>query len=240
MKRYGTIEYSTVNAPQPIAGICENYNYKSGDQVYEIMGESDLEGIVIHGRKGEVSFSSTPPGDVTALGVRAGAELTITGINTGKVVVTQSSARWQRGQPLTLEAQATHYPNVTATASGTITPATLELERDGGPLQLPTDKVWFGTNGLTGPVAGIVQSCSITETVQSQEEEDGAGEIVAVVLYGYKASASMEVLTSSAAPALGTVLEVFGSFRVTSVDERWAKGQTRALAIEGILIPGVV
>ena len=239
MKTYGTIKFSTVDAPQPIAGICESFTYKSADQVYEIMGESDLEGIVIHGRKGEISFSSTPEGTVVALGVRAGVELTISGVSGGKVLVTTSSAKWSRGVPMVMDAAATHYPDLAATAVGTVTPATISLANSGGPLVLPTDKVWYGVSGITGPVAGIVQSCSASESVQVQEEEDSEGKIVAVALYGYKATASMEILTSAAIPALGSELEAFGTFRITSAEEKWSKGVMRSVSVEGILIPGV-
>ena len=74
-------------------------------------GESDLEGHVFHGRKGDISFSSTPAGDVVALGVRAGAELTITGVTGGKVLVMNSSAM-EPGQSMVIDAQASHYPDL--------------------------------------------------------------------------------------------------------------------------------
>ncbi|MFZ4774634.1 MAG: hypothetical protein ACOYM3_04680 [Terrimicrobiaceae bacterium] len=241
MKTYGTIKYSTVDAPQPIAGICESFNYKSADQIYEIMGEADLEGVVFHGRKGDISFSSTPAGNVTALGVRAGVELTISGVTGGKILVMSSAAKWQRGQPMVMDAQANHYPDLGATASGTITPATLTLARGTTiALQLPTGKVWFGVEGLTPVVDGIVQSCSVAESVQAQEEEDGEGKIVAVVLHSYKATAQMEVLTAGAIPDIGSELEAFGTFRVTSAEEKWSKGAQRSIMVDGILIPGIV
>jgi hypothetical protein len=242
MKKYGTVTYSTVDAPQPISGICESFNYKSADQVYEIMGEADLEGVVFHGRKGELTFSSTPVGGVTALGVRAGAELTISGISGGKILVLNSAAKWSRGAPMVFDAGATHYPDLSATASGTITPATITLAQGSAvPLVLPTDKVWFGTAGLDEPpVAGIVQSCSVSESVQAQEEEDGEGLIVAVVLHSYKASAQMEILSAAAIPALGSELEAFGTFRITSAEEKWSKGAMRSIIVDGLLIPGIV
>ncbi|MEI6035105.1 MAG: hypothetical protein WCS65_12610 [Verrucomicrobiae bacterium] len=244
MKTYGSIKYSTVDAPQPIAGICESFTYKSADQIFEIMGEADLEGLVFHGRKGDISFSSTPAGSVTALGVRAGAELTITGVTGGKVLVMTSSAKWSRGQAMVMDAQANHYPDIPTleVAVGSITPATLDLAQGSLiPLILPTGKVWFGTAGLASPTAGgIVQSCSVSESVQSQDEEDGEGKIVAVALYGYKATASMEILTADAIPDIGSELEAFGTFRITSAEEKWSKGAMRSISVEGLLIPGIV
>jgi hypothetical protein len=239
MKYYGTLKWSTADAPVPVSGIAENFTYREIEQVFEHMGEEEIAAVVTHGKKGEITFSSSPGGDVTALLVRAGSELTIDGISGGKVLCTQASARWQRGSALTMEAQATHYPDLEASSAGSITPATLTLSRTAGPLQLPTDTIWYGVEGLTGPVAGIVQSASISESVQVSEEEDGAGEIVAVALYGYKATGSMEILTAAAKPAVGTELDLFGGFRITSSEERWSKGQTRAVAVEGFLIPGV-
>ena len=117
MKTYGTIKFSTVDARQPIAGICESSNYKSADKVFDIMGECDLKKGILHGRKGGLTFSSTPAGTVVALGVRAGAELMITkdgAALAGKVLVTTSSAKWSRGQPMVMDAAAGHYPAITA------------------------------------------------------------------------------------------------------------------------------
>jgi len=143
---------------------------------------------------------------------------------------------------MVLDATAVHYPGIPAAevGVGSITPATLTLARTAGPLQFPTDKVWFGAEGITGPVAGIVQSVSLSETVQVQEEADSTGDIVACVLHAYKATAQMEILTAAAVPALGTTLTVFGAFKITSAEEKWSKGAMRSISIEGILIPGVV
>lgn len=239
MKYYGTIKFSTVEAPKPIEGICENFTYRRADTVSEVMGEDDLAAVVIHAAKGELSFSSTPEGDVTALGVRAGAELTISGISGGKIIVSSISARWQRGQAMTMNAQAVHYPDL-GTSTGSITTASIGLSRVAGPLQLPADKVWWGVEGIASPVAGIVQSLSITESAQLQEEEDGTGDIVAVAVYGYKATASLEVLTSAEPPVMGTELDAFGSFRVTGTEIRWQKQLMRSITIDGLIIPGVV
>jgi len=243
MKTYGSIKFSTVGAPASVlaSGICENYNYKRGNQTTEIMGESDLVGVVLHGEKGEISFSVTPPGDVSALVARAGAELTITGISTGKTIVTTAGAKWQRGQPMTMDVAATHFPDISATATGSITPEAFALSQTEAALVLPTGKVWFGTNGITGAVAGIVQSCSLSETVQLQEEEDNDGKIVALAVHSYKATASMEILTAVAlsAIALGDELDVFGGFRITSAEEKFSKGGTHTISVEGLLIPGV-
>jgi len=243
MKTYGSIKFSTVDAPASVKalGICENYTYKSSNQVYEILDEEALAGIVLHGAKGELSFSVTPEGGVTALNPRAGSEITVTGISTGKVIVPSISAKWQRGQPMTMDVTATHYHGVSATASGTITPGAITLARTGGALVLPTDKVWFSVVGLTAPVAGIVQSCSINESVQVQEEEDADGIISALALYGYKANVSMEILSavalSDAALEAGTEIDAFGGFTITGSEEKWSKNGMRSISVEGILLP---
>lgn len=237
MKTYGTIKYSTVDAKKPFTGICESFNYKITDQIYEHTGEdASVVAMVPHGRKGELTFSASPAATVTALGVRAGAELTITGISTGKIIVMQSSAKWQRGQAMVFDASATHYAGI-STGTGSITPATITLDKGTQPLQLPTDKIWFGVAGLEAPVAGIVQSCSINESVQAQEEEDENGEIVAVAIHGYKATAQMEILTDGAMPEVGTDLEAFGTFRITSAEEKWSKGGVRSISVEGVIVP---
>jgi hypothetical protein len=239
MKLYGDIKFSTVDAPNPIGGICESFSYKTADQVEKIMGVEDLVAVILHGRKGEISFSSTPEGGVTSLVVRAGNELTITGVSGGKILVTQSSARWQRGSAMTMEAQATHYPDLGASGEGDITQGSITLTRLAGPLQLPANKVWWGVEGIEGPLAGIVQSCSISESVQVQEEEDKDGKITMLALYGYEATATIEMLTNAAKPELGEELDLFGGFRITSSEYKFQKQQMRSVVIEGLLIPGL-
>jgi len=155
--------------------------------------------------------------------------------------VTTASAKWQRGQAMTMDVAATHFPDISGSATGSITPEALALSQTEAALVLPTGKVWFGTNGITGAVAGIVQACSISETVQIQEEEDNDGKIVALAVHSYKATASMEILTAVALSSitLGDTLDVFGSFKITSADEKFSKGGTHTISVEGILIPGV-
>jgi len=241
MKIYSPISFSTVGAPHLSAGICESYSYKNAIQTYEIQGEEDLAGIILHGKKGEISFSTTPAATVTALGVRAGSELTISGLSTGKIICTKSGAKWQRGQPMVFDIAATHFPHLEADGTGTITPATITLAdgTESGSLTLPTDKVWFGTRGLTYE-GGIVQSCGIEETIQIQEEPDGAtGNITGIAIHGYKATCQMEILTSAALPEEGTSLVAFGTYRITEATENWKRGSTRSISITGILIPGI-
>jgi hypothetical protein len=242
MKTYGAnIHFSTVNAPQPISGICENFTMKTADSVFRIQGEDQLAGLVIHGAKTELSFSSTPPGTVATMGVRAAAELTISGLTGGKILVTRAEARWQRRQPLVMSASSNHYP-VLGNGTGSINAATMTFSGEEGPLVLPTDKVWFGTRGLSAPVAGIINSVSIVETVQVLEEEDGTGGIVGVVLYGYEATCSMEVLTSVGMPDQASVMSPFEGldFQVLNPETLWTKGQQRAVRLEGLLVPGVI
>ena len=239
MKNYGTIKFSTVDAPKPISGICEGFNYKIGDQMYEVLDEAGIIATMVpHGRKGNVTFSSTPPGNVTALGVRAGAALIIDGITAGKVLVMTSGAKWQRGQAMVMDAQANHYPDLAGEADGTIETAAIVLARGAEvALQLPTGAIWFGVEGLEAVVDGIVQSCSISETVQAQEEENELTKIVAVSLHSYKATGQMEVLTAGAIPELGTSLEAFGTFRITNAEEKWSKGASRLIMVDGVIVP---
>ena len=243
MKIYGSnITYSTVGSPKPISGICENWDYKLSEQLAEIMSEGEIAALVSHGIKAACSFSSTPPGNVTALGVRAGAELSISSISTGKVLVSTSDAKWQRGQPMVMSAQATHFPDLAAGGTGSIAVADLVLSNPNTAIQLPTGTLWWSVDGLTPVVPGIVQSCSISESVQFQEEEgseDKIGKIVAVVIHGYKANASMEVLSSGSIPDIGSTLEAFGSFRVKDAQVKATKGAQRLIMVEGILVPGV-
>ena len=120
-----------------------------------------------------------------------------------------------------------------------ITLADIAFARTARALQMPADKVWWGVEGITGPVSGLVQSCSISESVQIQEEEDAEGKITALAVHGYKATAQLEMLTSAEPPAPGTTLDLFGSFLVTSSETKWAKGQMRSISVEGTLLPGI-
>ena len=243
MKTYGShIEFSTINAPKPISGICEGYSYKDSEQFTEIPGEGEIAALVRHGRKGAITFSATPPATVTALGVRAGGQLSITGVSGGIVLVTTAGAKWQKGQPMVMDAQATHYPDVTGSAAGQIDGADFSLSLGSGALQLPTDKVWWGTAGIDPIVPGIVQSCSISETVQVQEEEgsgNDVGKIVCLAVHSYKATASMEIMTTASMPEIGSALEVFGNFIVTDAEPKFTRGNSRVIVVNGICIPGV-
>lgn len=247
MQVYGSnISFSTVGATQPIAGICENYSYKLQEKLDEIISVGEIGALISHGKMAKLGFSSTPPATVTALGVRAGAALAITGdenITSGLVLVTNSGAKWQRGQPMNMSAQANHYPDMPAGAPfGTAVNGTIVLSNPNTAIQLPTNKVWWSVDGLTAVVDGIVQSCSIDESVQIQEEEgsgDLIGKIIAAIIHTYKATASMEVLTSGSIPDLGSTLEAFGSFRVQDAEVKFTKGNLRSILVNGILVPGV-
>ena len=243
MKTFGPhIQFSTVNAPKPLSGICEGYSYKDSEQFAEIPGEGEIAAIVRHGRKAAIAFSSTPPATVTALGVRAGGVLTITGVTGGIILVTTAGAKWQKGQPMVMDAQASHYPHVSGSAVGDITPGAFTLDSGTGALQLPTDKVWWGTAGIEPIVPGIVQSCSISESVQVQEEEGSGtdvGKIVCLAVHSYKATASMEIMTTASIPAIGSALEVFGNFIVTDAEPKFTRGSSRVIVVNGICIPGV-
>ena len=65
---------------------------------------------------------------------------------------------------------------------------------------------------------------------------------MALAVHSYKATASMEILTSVALSeiTLGDTLDIFGSFNITSADEKFSKNGVHTISVEGILIPGVV
>lgn len=254
MKTYGNIIYSTTDADKPISGICENFTYKDTETLTEVTDLGEIVALIAHARKGTLSFSSTPANGVTALGVRAGNELTLTTSSTsdldtssvtgGKVIVTNSSAKWQRGQPMVMDGQAVHLPSLSSTTAGSITPATINLSGGNGSIVTPTDKVWWGVSGLTagsgGIPAGILQSCTISESIQLMEEEDQTGSIIAAILHGYKAMLSLEVNSSASIDSLvGSTVTAFTNFLCQEAEVKSTKGALRTIMLTGICVPGV-
>ena len=249
MKTYGPIVFSTAGAPHLFAGICQNYTYKPSNTQTDVPGEGEIAALIAHAAKGMITFSANPPATVTALGVRAGGALTLTGGDApaaGLTIVTRSGAKWQKGQAMTMDVAATNYPDIAAdaVASGTITVGTIALAYgDNVVLQLPTGKVWWGTTGLASfTESGIVQSCSIDESVQIHEEEGSGtdvGKIITIAVHTYKANASMEVLTTDSLPDLNTTLSAFGNFEIGDAEVKRTIGGARLISVSGVLIPGV-
>ncbi len=242
-KVYGPIEWSTVGAPNPLTGICENFTRRIGDQLFKVPGEADIAGAVLHGRKGELNFSSKPPGTVTALPIRAGAEMSVSGISGSKIIAARISANWRRGQPLTFDATANEYPGL-GSGVGSITPGSLTFSRTAKALQFPADQIWWGTESVPkAGLTGIVESLAIEESVQFDETQDDDQEgspIVAVVVYDYEGTARLEILTAATElPEDGDVLTLFGGFRVNGVETGLRIRDKRRVTINGFLIPGV-
>lgn len=244
-KVYGPIKWSTVGSPNPLTGICENFNYRIGDQLFKVPGEAGFAAAVRHGKKGELSFSSTPPGTVATLPIRAGAELAVAGIAAGKIINSRVSANWRRGTPLKFDASANHYPALAGEAVGELAVAEFVFARTAKALQLPLDKVWWGAESVPKlGLTGIVESFSIEESVQfpdeTEDDDQEGAPIVGVVVDNYESTARLEILTAEAVlPEEGSTMPVFGAFRVNGVEKGERIGNKRLVTINGYLIPGV-
>jgi len=245
MKLYGpNISYSMIGSPgiTGVTGIAENFSYEDSIQVQDGLVDGDIGYTIEHGEKGAISFEVSPPANITALPARAGATLAIDGITTGKIICQSVTAKWQRGQKMQIDVKAMHYPYLSDTTSGSLQAGSITLSGGTGGLVLPNGKIWWSTEGITPVVDGIVQSFSLSESVQLQEEEgsgENVGKIVAVIIHSYKGKGSMEVLTGGEPPAKGATMTAFGGFRVEKSNKKFTQGALRNIVVEGYMIPSV-
>lgn len=247
MPTYGSVIFSTTDAPHPFDGVCENYSYRDAYQVTEVEGETDLVAAVLHRRKGEFSFDATVTAASTNFfDLSSGQKIALTGIATGVCLLTQAVERWQLGQAKQASLQGAHYPDVTA-GEGDAEPGELSAvspTQTPGPIVRPADAVIFGTKGLTH-TAGVVQALTLTQSVQVQEFLDESEAITAVATHGYKREIDLEIIAAlnSALPALNSELTITGApdhaggYIVTNAEKRYAKRQQLVYSVKALWLP---
>lgn len=93
---------------------------------------------------------------------------------------------------------------------------------------------------LLGIPDGILQSCTIGESIQLMEEEDSTGDIIAAILHSYKATLSLEINTAAAIDGLvNSMVTAFTDFLCQDAEVKSTKGALRTIMLTGICVPGV-
>lgn len=242
---YGTLEWSTINAPKPFSGICEGFNYRKTSTVGEETNEhEDIIAVPITQIKGEGSFEGKVTDASTDLpDLSSGAKISISGLTDGTVLARQLVETWRKGQTKTYQVQFSHFPNVTGgdgANAGSLTGFT-PSPQVAPPIVRPADKIIFGVKGLTSTL-GKVEGLTITQTLQLREYTDESEQIFAVVAVGYKREFQLEVLANAAAalPDENDSLAVSGAPSnasaafVTSAEERWRKGDAKMISVNAM------
>lgn len=247
---YGaSIQWSTLNAPQPIGGICENFTYRESVNPQEVEDEHmDLAAVALTGKTGEISFD----GKITDLStdipdISDGCKISVSGYTGGTILVAEVVERWQEGQPKTFSVRATHYPSCTGGSGGSAgTFSGVSPSSQTAPVIRPNGKVIFGTKGLTSTL-GIVKGLTITQTVKFATETDESEEIVFVAAGGYRRRIQLDVLalSTAAAPATNATLTVAGApahgsgaFNV-SVEKKFTRGKGAMFSLDGMWFPAL-
>jgi hypothetical protein len=210
MQNYGKqIKWSTVGAPNPAGGFCENYSYQERHAQDDHEDDSGDHGVtVLHDNTGAIAFASKLTSDavIPVISDTGGCLIEITGLSTGAVLLSQVVESWGIKAPRRLSCSAAHFPDLTA--GGSSTAATLEAVPaiTTPPIMLPAGKIAWGTKDIESAL-GIIQAFTITQTVRLSPYSE-EGKIVAVIASLYQMTYNLQVLALSAAtrPANGQAL----------------------------------
>lgn len=248
MNRYGqSITWSTVSAPHVFTGVCTSYTYDLQKQRNLEEDEvGDIDALILHSEKAQVRFDArVTDGSDDFLDLSSGAAVEVSGITGGVLLVSQSTERWTLMQAKTASITATHYPDVSqltpVMAGATVDLMSPEQDLDG--LVMPGGVLTYSTIGLTH-ASGVVHGLTLTQTLTLSEDEPSPdGKIVGVAAHGYHREASLELLATSAAPAIGSTLAITGAparaggYKIESVSERRAHKRGMMYTIGAIWIP---
>jgi hypothetical protein len=210
MQNYGKqIKWSTVDAPNPAGGLCENYSYQ------ERFAQDDHEGddgehavTVLHDQMGVIAFGTklTDTATIPVITDASGCKIAITGVTTGGVLLSQVVETWGLKTPRRMTASASHFPDLTAGGSAVEAALDAMPVLTTPPIMFPGGKIAWGTKGVASAL-GIVQSFSITQTVRLTPYSE-EGKIVAVVASLFQMAYNLKVLalTAAARPASGQAM----------------------------------
>lgn len=247
--QYGkALTWSTVGAPHPFGGIAEDYSYNDAFQEVQVEGESELDSLILHGRKGEISFNAT--GNLTSVNfpmLSDGVKLAIVGIANGIILVSQVVETWSLGQPKKLSLSATHYPDMVdaaGTAATTISAATPAAPAGSGIIIRPAGSVNFSTAGMTHD-SGIIQGLTLTQKVKLIDQEDELGKLIAAWVSNYVRTIDLDLVSFGDKPEPDTVLAIAGApdhaadFVINSSELAYRKGDKKTYKVKATWIPAL-
>lgn len=207
MKNYGKgIKWSTIGAPNPAGGICEEYLY-SGQFSEDDHDQEDGDhfATILHDRMGELSWGTKLTDDATIPVLEGGCLVSVSGISAGLVLLREVVESWGLREKRSLRAQAQHFPD--ATGGDTDAAALDEMpEITSPPICFPAGKLAWGTKGVASTL-GIVQRFTITQSVTLTPYSE-EGKIVSVIACNFQLRYVLEVLalTGAARPEEGQEL----------------------------------
>ena len=222
MQNYGKqIKWSTVGAPNPAGGFCENYSYqerKSQDDHEDDAG--DHGATVTHDKIGAISFGTklTSDAQIPVLGEDGACKIAITGISTGGVLLSQVVETWGLKAPRRLSVSATHFPDLASGGSTSAADLDDMPELTSPPIVFPGGKLAWGTKGVASAL-GIVQALTITQTVRLTPYSE-EGKIVAVIASLFQMTFNLKVLALSTATRPATDAEL----TLSTAPERFKTG----------------
>lgn len=232
MNRHGQqITWGTLAAPKLFTGQTRDYSYRlAKTKQLERDMRGDNMAMILHSPKAEINFEATVTQESSDfLDLSAGAQVVISAITGGVVLARRAIETWRLGQPKRASVQATHYPDMTASASATagdlnaFTPdqSSLAIVRPGG-------KLIYSTAGLTH-ASGIVHGLTLEQILEITEDEPSPdGKILGATDHAYERNLTLELLATGAKPAVDTVLTISGApdhaqgYVITGVDEIFA------------------
>jgi len=250
--QYGVaLKWGSAGAPHPATCILESFDYKDAFQTYEENDEAgDLAALILHGRKGAISFGGTITDETVDLpDLSAGAKIDLEAdeIVGGIVLCSGITEDWLLGSAKKFSGSATHYPDATGGTgadAGSLNAATPTQVLS--PVIRPADKLIWSCAGLTH-ASGKVHKLSIAQSLELTESLDEEGKIVAIQSHKYMRKISLEILALAAAarPAPDTVLAVTGAPAnaanavITGSDIKWKRGDAAMFSVEAIWFPGI-
>lgn len=210
MQNYGKqIKWSTINAPKPTGGICEDYSYEGRASEDDHENEAgDHAATIQHDKMADLSWSTklTSDAKVPVLTNTAGCKVSINTILTGGALFSQITETWGIKAARRLQCSAQHFPDLPN--GGSAIEATLaDLDEiTSQPICFPEEEIAWGMNGI-GSALGIVQTFSITQSVRLTPYSEG-GKIVTVIASLFQMRFNLQViaLPTAALPEPGMTL----------------------------------
>ena len=154
---------------------------------------------------------------------------------------------WRLLQPKTAAIAATHYPEMVQASpalAGTTLDANTPSQSALGILT-PGSVLPYSTFGFSH-TSGIVHALTITQELQITEDEPSPdGKLLGAASHGYLRTISLELLSTGAAPPVGSVLTVTGApthgsgYKIEGVEQRFAELRGKMYAIQALWIPAM-